>query len=319
MIRQPNTGEKIYPKRTAVWRYSEDQHNENVAQGLVWWGANGLAKVPAYKRFFSTVEKTGRVAQTIWLWDEVGHTQDGKKEQLALIPSDPFSTPKPEKLLQRVIQLATRSGDIVLDCFAGSGTTGAVALKMNRRFIMVEEGSHCESHIVPRLRKVIEGTDQGGISPLVPPHPSRAVTDKNLIGETKQQPGWTGGGGFRYYTLGKSLLERDTETGVWRLNYVNGRLVEAVCLQEGFKLLGRGNYHGVRGRHYAHIADTIVTQDYIDAIAAELAEDESLTIYCTKSKRKLTMTDSVQLKRIPRDLLPASPFKSVRQAEVATA
>ncbi|MBD0325162.1 MAG: hypothetical protein ICV68_01955, partial [Pyrinomonadaceae bacterium] len=106
---------------------------------------------------------------------------------------------------------------------------------------------------------------------------------------------------------------------VWRLNYTNGRLIEAVCLQEGFKLFGRGNYHGVRGRHYAHIADTIVTQAYVDAMASELAEDESLTLYCTKAKRNLTLPDSVQLKRIPRDLMQSNLGKSATQAEVATA
>ncbi len=200
--------------------------------------------------------------------------------------------------MHRIIQIATQPGDTVLDCFAGSGTTGAVALKMNRRFIMIEAGNHCETHIVPRLQKVIDGTDTGGISAAVE---------------------WNGGDGFRYYTLGKSLIEKDAQTGVWRLNYTNGRLIEAVCLQEGFKLLGRGNYHGVRGRHYAHIADCIVTQEYVDALASELAEDESLTLYCIKSKRKITMPDSVQLKRIPRDLLQAAPGKNAPQAEVVIA
>jgi adenine-specific DNA-methyltransferase len=106
---------------------------------------------------------------------------------------------------------------------------------------------------------------------------------------------------------------------VWRLNYNNGYLVEAVCLQEGFKLLGRDNYHGVRGRHYAHIADTIVTQEYVEALAAKLTEDESLTIYYMKAKRKLNPPDDVQLKRIPHDLLQSNRVKSVRQVEVATA
>jgi adenine-specific DNA-methyltransferase len=254
---------------------------------------------------------TGEAATTIWadllsnnVHNEGGvHFPNGKK---------------PELLIKRILELSTRPCDTILDCFAGSGTTGAVALKMNRRFIMVEAGNHCETHIVPRLRKVIDGTDTGGISPLVPPHPSRATTNTNLIGESKPQRGWTGGGGFRSYTLGKSLIEKDAQTGVWRLNYTNGRLIEAVCLQEGFKLLGHGNYHGVRGRHYAHIADCIVTQEYVGALASELAEDESLTLYCIKSKRKLTMPDSVQLKRIPRDLLQPAPGKSAPHAEVMT-
>jgi adenine-specific DNA-methyltransferase len=317
-ITSPN-GEKFSPPKGTYWRVSKETFEELARDNRIWWGRNGNS-VPRIKKFLSEV-KQGVVPATLWLHTEAGQNAEAKTEvrEIFTDSADVFLTPKPERLMKRICEIATNEGDIVLDCFAGSGTTGAVALKMNRRFIMVEAGHHCETHIMPRLRKVIEGTDKGGISPLVPPHSSRANADTNLIGETKQQLGWTGGGGFRYYTLGKSLLERDTETGVWRLNYTNGHLIEAVCLQEGFKLVGRGNYHGLRGRHYAHIADTIVTQEYVDALAAELAEDESLTIYCMKAKRKLITPDGVELKRIPRDLLSAYPVKSVRQAEVATA
>ncbi|HEX5705839.1 MAG TPA: site-specific DNA-methyltransferase [Pyrinomonadaceae bacterium] len=116
-----------------------------------------------------------------------------------------FDYPKPEKLLMTLIDAVTEEGDVVLDCFAGSGTTGAVALKMIRRFVLVEAGNHCETHIVPRLRKVIEGTDPGGVSPLVPPHPSRADAETKLRAGATRPLGWTGGGGFRYCTLGEVL------------------------------------------------------------------------------------------------------------------
>ncbi len=313
-------GDEVLPPRGRAWGYSLESIKRFEEQNLIWWGASGRNQ-PRLKRFFRD-NQNGVVPSTLWLSEEVGHNQEAKAEIAALFPKEDeqlFATPKPERLMHRIIQIATQPGDTVLDCFAGSGTTGAVALKMNRRFIMVEAGNHCETHIVPRLRKVIDGTDTGGISPIVPPHPSRATTDTNLIGESKPQRGWTGGGGFRSYTLGKSLIEKDAQTGVWRLNYTNGRLIEAVCLQEGFKLLGRGNYHGVRGRHYAHIADCIVTQEYVDALAAELAEDESLTLYCIKAKRKINVPDSVQLKRIPRDLLQPAKGKGAAQAEAATA
>ena len=89
-------------------------------------------------------------------------------------------TPKPEKLLRRILELATNAGDLVLDSFAGSGTTGAVAQKMGRRWIMVELGEHCHTHIVPRLQKVINGDDKGGVT---------------------ESTGWQGGGGFRYFKL----------------------------------------------------------------------------------------------------------------------
>src|SRR5208283_3320659 len=100
---------------------------------------------------------------------------EARKESLQLDRADPFATPKPERLLQRVFQIATAPGDWVLDSFAGSGTTGAVAQKMGRRWIMVELGEHCHTHIIPRMRKVIDGADDSGIT--------KAVN-------------WQGGGGF---------------------------------------------------------------------------------------------------------------------------
>ena len=121
---------------------------------------------------------------------------------------------KPEALIQKVLELATNPGDLVLDSFAGSGTTGAVAHKMGRRWIMVELGEHCHTHIIPRLKKVIDGQDLGGVTDAV---------------------GWKGGGGFRYYRLAPSLLEKDKWDN-WVINqqYNAAMLAEAVCKLEGF-------------------------------------------------------------------------------------
>lgn len=127
------------------------------------------------------------VPQTIWGHEEVGHTQEAKKETLTFNAEDVFSTPKPERLLRRVIELSTNPGDLVLDSFLGSGTTAAVAHKMGRRYIGIEMGEHAETHCLPRLQKVIEG-EPGGIS--------KAVD-------------WQGGGGFRYYTLGQPVFLAD--------------------------------------------------------------------------------------------------------------
>jgi adenine-specific DNA-methyltransferase len=121
---------------------------------------------------------------------------------------------KPERLIKRCLELSTLPDDLVLDSFGGSGTTGAVAHKMGRRWIMVELGEHCHTHIIPRLQKVIDGTDQGGIS--------KAVN-------------WQGGGGFRYYKVAPSLLEKD-RWGQWIINreYNAAMLAEALCKLEGF-------------------------------------------------------------------------------------
>ena len=121
---------------------------------------------------------------------------------------------KPEALISRIIEMCTEKGDRVLDSFAGSGTTGAVAHKMGRRWIMVELGEHCHTHILPRLKKVIDGEDSGGIT---------------------QSAGWKGGGGFRYYRLAPSLLQKD-KWGNWIINkeYNAEMLAAAVCKLEGF-------------------------------------------------------------------------------------
>lgn len=125
---------------------------------------------------------------TLWLASEVGTTEVAKKEILSLFEHEsPFATPKPERLIRQILQISTNAGDIVLDSFLGSGTTAAVAHKMERRYIGVEMGDHAETHCVPRLRKVIEG-EQGGISEAV---------------------GWTGGGGFRFYRLGAPVFDTD--------------------------------------------------------------------------------------------------------------
>ena len=145
---------------------------------------------------------------------EVGHNQEAKSEAILLNSEDVFATPKPERLIQRILHLATNPGDLVLDSFAGSGTTGAVAHKMGRRWIMIELNPHCHTHIIPRLQKVIDGTDPGGITEAVE---------------------WKGGGGFRLCELAPSLLERN-HIGRWVISkkYNPILLAEAVCLHAGF-------------------------------------------------------------------------------------
>ena len=186
-ITNPNTGEVIYPKKTAVWRYSQETHLKHVNEGLIYWGKTGENSVPRFKRFLSSVEDKGATPQSIWLWSEVGHNQDAKREQLTLNKHEPFTTPKPEKLIQRILALATNENDIVLDSFLGSGTTCAVAHKMNRRYIGIEMGEHAKTHIIPRLQQVING-EQGGISKTVD---------------------WQGGGGFSFYTLGSPVFDEN--------------------------------------------------------------------------------------------------------------
>ena len=125
--------------------------------------------------------------RSVWGYDDVGHTQESMNESLALFGNQRFGTPKPERLMQRIIHLATQPGDLVLDSFLGSGTTAAVAHKMGRHWIAIEMGEHAVTHCKPRLDKVIAG-EQGGISEAV---------------------GWSGGGGYRFYRLGEPVFEAD--------------------------------------------------------------------------------------------------------------
>ena len=154
---------------------------EGVFRGLcednrIWFGRTGRAR-PRVKTF--QAERDGVAAWSWWDHKDVGHNQEAKKESIALFGAEnAFATPKPERLVRRILDIATNPGDLVLDSFAGSGTTGAVAHKMRRRWIMVERGEHCRTHIIPRLRRVIAGLDEGGVTEAVQ---------------------WQGGGGFRYF------------------------------------------------------------------------------------------------------------------------
>lgn len=171
------------PPRGRCWSATEPIFNDLVADNKIYFPKNGSGK-PRVKLFSG--EETGLVPMSIWFSSEVGDTEEAKKQIMSMFEGDtPFGTPKPELLVQRVLQIASNSEDLVLDSFLGSGTTAAVAHKMGRRYIGIEMGEHAVTHCAPRLRKVIEG-EQGGISEAV---------------------GWQGGGGFRFYRLGDPVFD----------------------------------------------------------------------------------------------------------------
>ena len=183
-ISNPNTEEIIFPPEGLTWRASKEKYFEMLADGLIYWGKDGKSKSPRIKRFL--LEAKSVIPRSVWHYDEVGHTQESMLESKAMFLT-PFGTPKPERLIQRILHIATNPGDLVLDSFLGSGTTAAVAHKMGRRWIGIEMGEHTVSHCIPRLEKVIAG-EQGGIS--------KAVN-------------WQGGGGFRFHTLGEPVFDAD--------------------------------------------------------------------------------------------------------------
>lgn len=190
---------------------------------------------------------------------------------------------KPEKLIRRILEISTDEGDWVLDSFLGSGTTAAVAHKLGRKWIGIELGEHAETLCLPRLKRVVSGEDQTGIS---------------------KQVGWKGGGGFRYCVLRESLFAKDKDTGLVMINpeYTNGPLVAAVCNLEDFRLNNDSVFHGVRGNAYAHITEEKVTQAYLDTLTERLPSGKSLTIYCLKRSTGLKIPEEVKIKRIPKEL-----------------
>ena len=171
------------PPKGSYWRVSEEKFRDLDRQGRIWWGKDG-GNVPAPKIFLSEV-KQGVVPQTLWSYEEVGHTQEAKREAVELFPDDVFGTPKPERLMARIVELATNPNDLILDSFLGSATTAAVAHKMKRRYIGIEMGDHARTHCLPRLQKVV-AAEQGGVSAAVQ---------------------WQGGGGFRFCTLGEAAFD----------------------------------------------------------------------------------------------------------------
>ncbi len=172
------SGAVFTPPKGRCWGLSRATFEKLRAEGRIYFGKHGDSQ-PNVIRYLSEVE--GYVPWTWWPHDEVGHTDESKKEIHALFgKAEAFDTPKPERLLQRILTIATNPGDLVLDSFLGSGTTAAVAHKLGRRWIGVELGDHAHSLCATRLRKVIDGSDPGGISAAV---------------------GWQGGGGFRFFRL----------------------------------------------------------------------------------------------------------------------
>lgn len=181
-ITNPNTGEPISPPDRLTWRASKDRYVEMEKDGLIYWGKDGKSKSPRIKRFLTEAKDV--IPRSVWHYEEAGHTQESMTESKKLF-SIPFGTPKPERLMQRILQIATEAGDVVLDSFLGSGTTAAVAQKMHRVFVGIEMGEHAISHVVTRLQKVVDG-EQGGISKSVE---------------------WQGGDGFRFYRLGEAVFD----------------------------------------------------------------------------------------------------------------
>ncbi len=191
--------------------------------------------------------------------------------------------------MQRILTIATARGDLVLDSFAGSGTTGAVAHKMQRRWIMVELGDHAQTHIALRLKKVIDGSDAGGVT---------------------GQFGWEGGGGFRFLRLAPSLLERDG-WGNWIVskNYNAAMLAEAMCKHMGFTYAPSQNpleywSHGFSSeRDFIYVTTQALTHSMLKALSHDVGPDRHLLICCKAFSGKSDEFTNLSIRRIPQAVL----------------
>jgi len=252
----------------------------------MWFGKDDKAR-PRVKNYLS--ESEGISSWTWWSNQEAGHNQEAKKEIIDLFGADnAFDTPKPERLLSRIVELTSNPGDWVLDSFGGSGTTGAVAHKMGRRWIMVELGEHCHTHIISRLKKVVDGEDKGGITEAV---------------------GWKGGGGFRYYRLAPSLLQKDQfENWIINRKYNGAMLTEAICKLEGFTYAPSDTIYWQHGRStekdFIYVTTQTLTREQIQKLSDEVGEERSLLVLCGAFRVKnLDAFPNLTVKKIPKAVL----------------
>ncbi|MDN2582151.1 site-specific DNA-methyltransferase [Aquibium sp. ELW1220] len=275
------------PPEGRCWSTVETEFKKLLSTGRIYFGKDGNSQ-PNIIRFLDEVE--GLVPWTWWPHEEVGHNDEAKKEIHQLFgKADAFLTPKPERLIRRILQIATNPGDLILDSFAGSGTTGAVAHKMGRRWIMVELGNHAETHIAPRLKKVIDVEDLGGVTEAV---------------------GWKGGGGFRFYRLAPSLLSED-KYGNWVIakDYNPAMLAEALCKHMGFVYAPSQNpeeywNHGHSTEtDFIYVTTQNLTHESCRRISEDVGPDRSLLICCKAFNANPDSFDNLTLVKIPTAIL----------------
>jgi len=284
-------GAEYDPPTGRCWKNIETVFLKLKEDGRIWFGKDGKG-IPRKKTYL--LESEGQVAWSWWPNSEVGNNQEAKKEINQLFGAEnAFDTPKPERLIERVVYLASEEGDLVLDSFLGSGTTAAVGHKMGRRWIGIELGDHAKTHCVPRLKQVIAGSDQGGISKTVD---------------------WQGGGGFKFYTLAPSLLNKDKyDNWIISKEYNPDMLAAAMAKQSGFRYEPDRHVYWKQGRSsekdYIYTTTQFMTVEMLEKIREEMGPDESLMI-CAKiyQRESENRFANITIKKIPQMLLGKCEF-----------
>ncbi len=280
------SGRKVLPPKGRSWVLSKERFAEMLADNRIWFGENGN-NVPSRKKFLTEV-KDGIVASTLWSREECGDNQEAKREIKALFPNEknPFDTPKPERLIQRVITLASNPGDLVLDSFLGSGTTAAVAHKMGRRWIGIEMMDTAYNYCIPRLQKVIKGEDAGGVT---------------------KSTGWLCGGGFKFYELASSLIVKDKYgQQIISDKYNADMLAEAMCKILGYHYKPDSEKYWKQGfsseKSFIFTTTMSVQEESLDKLAAEVG-DNNLLICCSAFVGNKSAYPNITVKKIPSAIL----------------
>jgi len=334
------TGLSLDPPQGRCWGATEEVYQRYKSEGRVYFPREGNGR-PRIKSYMG--EEKGLAPNSIFFAAEAGDNQSAKKEVLSLFPDmEPFATPKPEKLLKLILTIATKTGDLVLDSFAGSGTTGAVAHKMGRRWIMVELGEHCHTHIIPRIKKVINGDDQGGISTkrvliwesklslttlrradelikeMVEVESSesdqyvrfeRKVEANHLrLYGIKDSGAKPLGGGYRYYCIGPTLIIKDE----WDNPVINPKfnptmLAKALCKLEGFTFDPDSEVYWQQGKStetdFIYVTTQFMSKEMLTKLSEEVGPNRSLLICCSAFRCDTNQFENLTVKKIPKAVL----------------
>lgn len=270
------------------WRFSKETFEKELKEGKIVFSQDETRII----RKIYLCDQKGRVPETIWLSEEVGNTREANNEIKSLFSNDIFSTPKPERLVERILTLATQKGDLVLDSFLGSGTTAAVAHKMGRRYIGIELGDHCYTHCKPRLDKVIDG-EQGGIS--------KAIN-------------WQGGGGYKFYELAPTLIVKDKYGNpVFSDQHSPEMLVAAVSKINGYQYAPDAKTFWKQGfcqdNSFIYVTTQYLNGELLDGIASEVGAFEKLLICAPAFDTGLNMRyDNITVRKIPQSVLQKCEF-----------
>ncbi len=283
------SGRIVNPPQGRCWRFSKEIYAQLLNENRIWFGNNG-DNVPSLKRFLSEV-KQGTTSMTIWKYTEVGHNQDAKQEikDIFFDSKFPFDTPKPTRLIERILQIASDKDSIILDSFAGSGTTAHAVLNLNkkdggnRKFILVEMEDYAETITAERVKRVINGYGEG---------------DKAVEGT---------GGGFDFFSLGRTIFNSDgnlnEEIGVDKIR-------EYIWYSEtGTSLLSHSDDYFL-GTHnstdyyffFKPKEETVLTRENIGEIVTQKAEGYIIYADACQIEKQFMEANNITFKRIPRDI-----------------